>query len=137
MRIASWRSEKNGLAAAKATAIATAKRALPTEADALHLFALDEGEVRVGRLMVSAALPGASARYRWTLMQLVAEERAIKEDFHGALSALRSAQSAGFVDILWLEKCATFEKLRTDAAFEAIRSTISQRALAAFAGPDA
>lgn len=137
VRIASWRNEKKGLAAAQALALSAAKRALPAEADALHLFALDEGEVRVGRLMVSAALPGAAARYRWTLMQLVAEERAIKKDFHGALSALRSAQSAGFVDILWLENCAALEKLRTDAAFESIRSTIAQRALAVFAGPEA
>lgn len=137
VRIASWRGAKKGLADARQQAIAVAKKALPAEADALHLFALDESEVRVGRLMVSAALPGASARYRWTLMQLVAEERAIKKDFHGALSAVRSAQSAGFVDVLWLEKCAAFDKLRIDPAFEAVRRTISQRARATFAGPDA
>ncbi|MEO6573002.1 MAG: hypothetical protein ABIP89_04125, partial [Polyangiaceae bacterium] len=135
VRIASWRGEKKGLAAARAQALAASKKALPTEADALHLFALDEGEIQVGRLMVSAAIGGASARYRWTLMQLVAEERALKKDFHGAVSAIRSAQGAGFVDILWLEKCAAFEKLRTDAAFEAVRHTIAQRARTAFARP--
>ena len=97
-------------------------------ASALRVAAGANEDVEVGRLAAATSVSGAPLEINGQWMQLIAEQRAHSGDLPGVLSALRSVDGAGSVDVAWLDGCPLFEKVRLSSGFGALKSTFSARA---------
>jgi tetratricopeptide (TPR) repeat protein len=128
LRIARWRRDNERHRTVRKQAIRVAEGLRGAIASALRVAAGSNEDVEVGRLAAATAVAGAPLEMNAQWMQLIAEQRAHTGDLPGVLSALRSVDGAGSVDVAWLDGCPLFEKVRLSSGFGALKSTFSARA---------
>jgi serine/threonine-protein kinase len=81
----------------------------------------------VRREIESRASTGSSRR-RCYFGQLLAEQWGRVGDAEQTLVALEAANTAGLIDLLWLERCPLFDPHRSEPRFLAIREQVARRA---------
>jgi serine/threonine protein kinase/tetratricopeptide (TPR) repeat protein len=128
LRIARWRRDSERHRAVRKQAMRVADGLRGAIASALRVAAGANEDVEVGRLAAATAVAGAPLEMSAHWMQLIAEQRAHSGDLPGVLSALRSVDGAGSIDVAWLDGCPLFEKVRLSSGFGALKSTFSARA---------
>jgi serine/threonine-protein kinase len=77
-------------------------------------------------------------RRRVLFFQMAAEIAAYAGEAPQVLEALRLADEAGLIDLLWLERCPLFDPFRADPRFAAVHARVKARAdeiLAAYRAP--
>ncbi len=74
---------------------------------------------------------GASPRRRAFLAQIRAEVLAFAGETDDALDALATADSAGLLDLVWLDACPLFADLQDDVRFFSVRARVAARGRAA------
>jgi len=75
-------------------------------------------------------LPTKTVRSRAFVHQLTTEASLVFDDVEGALTALRACDEAKLFDILWLDRCPLFERVRDDPTFREVRAHAGERAAA-------
>ena len=128
LRIARWRRDNEKHRTLRKQAMRVADGLRGVVASALRVTAGADEDVEVGRLAAATAVAGAPLEMNAQWMQLIAEQRAHSSDLPGVLSALRSVDGAGSVDVAWLDGCPLFEKVRLSSGFGALKSTFAARA---------
>ena len=125
VQLASWKGDGNS---ESARAAAATKGRAGLYAHAIRAFSGLGEDIEVGKLAALAAAPGTTSRVRAMIMQIICEQRVRAKDAEGALSALRSVDAAGSVDLLWLERCPSLEGIRGFAGWSHLRASIATRA---------
>ena len=125
LRIARWRRDAERHRSVRKQAMRVADGLRGAIASALRVAAGSNEDVEVGRLAAAAAVAGAPVAMNALWMQLIAEQRAHAGDLPGVLSALRSVDRAGSIDVAWLDGCPLFEKVRLSSGFGALKSAIA------------
>jgi serine/threonine-protein kinase len=114
----------------RARALAAAAKATGAFAHALRIVAREDELAEVKRLVALVGTKGTTEHQRAWAMKIVAESYATQGDLPEALSALRSAERSGMIDLAWLDKCPSLEPLRVLSGFADVRRKVNERAKA-------